>query len=84
MTTATAIQTRIAYSLRDDHSPESAVVEFLSHEISGPRLACGLSEAVGACDDAEIVALQSSDKGAAVGTALTLDDFGGRSDALGG
>ena len=30
MSTATAIQTRIAYELRDDHSPDDAVVEFLT------------------------------------------------------
>ena len=84
MTTATAIQTRIAYALTGDHSPDDAVVEFLSHEIDGPCLACESSEQVGACYDAENKALQPSKKGAAVATALTLDDFGGRSDALGG
>ena len=84
MTTATAIQTRIASAFRDDHIPDDSVVEFLSHAINGPRQACESSEAVGACYDAENVALQSSEKGAADGTALTLDDFGGRSDALGG
>ena len=84
MTTATPIQTRIAYALRDDHSPDGAVVDFLSHGIDGTRQACELSEQAGACYDAENVALQSSEKGAAVATELTLDDFGGRSDALGG
>jgi hypothetical protein len=84
MTTATAIQTPIAYALRDDHSPDDAVVEFLSHELDGPYQACELREQVEACYDAENVARQSSEKGTAVATALTLDDFGGRSDALGG
>ena len=84
MSTATAIQARIAYELRDDHSPDDAVVEFLNHGVDGPYQACELSEQVGACYDAENVDLQSSEKGAVVATALTLDDFGGRSDALGG
>jgi hypothetical protein len=84
MTTATAIQTRIAYALRDDHRPDDAIVEFLSHEIDGPCQTCELSEQFGACYDAENVGLQSSEKGAVVAIALTLDDFGGRSDALGG
>ena len=84
MTTATAIQTRIASALRDDHSPDDAVVEFLSHAINGPRQACESSEEVRDCYDAESVALQSSERSATLGTALTLDDFGGRSDALGG
>jgi hypothetical protein len=84
MTTATAIQTRIAYALSDDHRPDDAIVEFLSHEIDGPCQTCELSEQVGACFDAKNVGLHSSEKGAVVATALTLDDFGGRSDALGG
>jgi hypothetical protein len=84
MTTATAIQTPVAYALRDDHSPDDAIVEFLRHEIDGPFQTCELSEQVGACYDAENVGLQSSKIGAVVATALTLDDFGGRSDALGG
>ena len=84
MTTMTAIQTRVAYALRDDHSPDDAIVEFLSHEIDGPFQTCELSEQVGACFDVENVGLQSAERGAAVATALTLDDFGGRSDALGG
>ena len=84
MTTMTAIQTRVAYALRDDQSPDDAIVEFLSHEIDGPCPTCELSEQVAACYDAENVGLQSSEKGAFVATALTLDDFGGRSDALGG
>jgi hypothetical protein len=84
MTTATAIQTRVAYALRDDQSPDDAIVEFLRHEIDGPFQTCELSEQVGVCYDAENVGLQSSEKGAVIATALTLDDFGGRSDALGG
>jgi hypothetical protein len=84
MTTATAIQTRVAYTLRDDQSPQDAIVEFLSHEIDGRCHTCELNDQVGACYDAENVGLQSSEKGAVVATALMLDDFGGRSDALGG
>ncbi len=84
MTTATAIRTHIAYALSDGRHTDDAVVEFLSHDIDGPYQACELSEHVGACYDAENVALQASEKGAAVASALTLDDFGGRSDALGG
>ena len=83
MTTATAIQARIAYALRDDHSADDAIVEFLSHEIDSPRQTCGLSERVGSCYDAENVGFQSSES-AVVATALLLDDFGGRSNALGG
>jgi hypothetical protein len=84
MTTATAIPTGIAYALRDDHHTYDAVVEFLSHELDGPFQVCELSDQVGACYDAENVPLQASEQGATVARALTLDDFGGRSDALGG
>jgi hypothetical protein len=84
MTTATPIQTRIAYALRDDRSPDGAVIEFLSHGIDGHRQACELSGQSGAIYDSEIVVLQSSERGAAGDAAVTLDDFGGRSDALGG
>jgi hypothetical protein len=84
MTTATAIQTRIPYASRDDHSPDDPIVDFLNHEIDGPFQTCELSKQVGAWYDEENVGLQSSEKGAVVATALTLDDFGGRSDALGG
>jgi len=84
MSTATAIQACIAHELRVDHSPHDAVVEFLNHEIDGPSGTRELSERAGACYDAENVGLQSSERGAVVATALTLDDFGGRSDALGG
>ena len=84
MTTATAIPTRIAYALRDDHHTGDAVVEFLSHELDGPFQSYELSEHVGACYNAENVVLQASEQGAALARALTLDDFGGRSDALGG
>ena len=80
MTTATAIQARIAYALRDGHSADDAIVEFLSHEIDGPRQTYGLSERVGSCYDAENVGIQSSE-GAVVAASLILDDFGGRSDA---
>jgi hypothetical protein len=84
MTTATAIPTRIAYALRDDHHTYDAVVEFLSHELDRPFQACELSHQVGACYDAENEHLRASEQGAAFARALTLDDFGGRSDALGG
>jgi hypothetical protein len=84
MTTATAIQSRISYALSDDRRPDDAIVEFLSKEIDGPCQTCELSEQVGAYYDAENTALQSSKKGVFVATGLTLDDFGGRSDALGG
>ena len=59
MTTATAIQTRVAYALSDDHRPDDAIVEFLSKEIDGPCQTCELSEQVGACYDAEKAGLQS-------------------------
>jgi len=84
MTTATVIQTHIAYALSDDHSPNDAVVGLLSHEIDGSCQACDLSEQVGVCYEAENVVLQSTEEGAAIADELTLDDFGGRSDALGG
>jgi len=84
MSAATAIQTRIAHEVKDDHGSEDAVVEFLSLEIDCFRQACELSGQVGAFYDAENVVLQSLERGAAVDAALTLDDFGGRSDALGG
>jgi hypothetical protein len=84
MTTATAIQARTAYALRDEHGPDNAAVEFLSHETDGPCQAYEFREQGGAFYDAENVAVQSSERDAAVASALTLDDFGGRSDALGG
>lgn len=84
MTTATAISSGIAYALRDVHHTDNAVVKFLSHGLDSPFQVCELSDRVGACYEAENVPLQASEQDAAVARALTLDDFGGRSDALGG
>jgi hypothetical protein len=84
MTTATAIRTRIANALSDDHHKDDALVEFLSHDLDGSHQACESSDLVRACYGSENVALEALEKGAAVASALTLDDFGGRSDALGG
>jgi anti-anti-sigma regulatory factor len=44
MSTSTAIQTHIAFELIDDDHPEVVVIEFLSHDLAGPFLACELRE----------------------------------------
>lgn len=84
MSTPQAIQAHIALELRDDHFPDVGVSEFLSSKIALLCHSGQVCEQGRADHDANGVAIRSSEKGAAVATALTLDDFGGRSNALGG
>jgi hypothetical protein len=89
MATATTIRDRIAYEpCADSHeTPHDASGSRRSRPSNSSRLSYTVKSAddeLGAVDDAKYLAVQSSGKGAAVASALTLDDFGGRSDALGG
>jgi hypothetical protein len=95
MSTPTIIQAHIADLLFDDHDPGIVVSETADH-LSGSRrnTAADSRRFSGAVKtaghDARInhktknVAVKSSQKRVAAAGALSLDDFGGRSDALGG
>ena len=77
MSTATTIQAHIAYEVIDSRDP--------AIELSDLRDA---SYAANSKNDeaksANRVTIRSAANGATVDPALTLDDFGGKSDALGG
>jgi hypothetical protein len=79
MSTATTIQTHIAYQVMDDQNLGIAVSDLME-----------VSDAVKSVDDnvearaAKNVEIPSTKNRPTVAPALSLDDFGGRSDALGG
>jgi hypothetical protein len=79
MSTATTIQAHTAYDVMDAHNPGPTIPDLrnVSYQLKS------VNDAV----EAEAVAYQApsgSSRKVARFAALTLDDFGGRSDALGG
>jgi hypothetical protein len=79
MSTTTTIQAHIAYGVIADQNPGIAVSD-LRNASYAVKSASDEVEA----DNATKAALPSSENGGTVAPALTLDDFGGKSDALGG
>jgi hypothetical protein len=80
MSTATTIQAQIAYDVMDNYNPDAAVLDLSK---SG-YLVESANDEVEAETPAKNVTIEPQAHGASLATALTLDDFGGRSDALGG
>jgi hypothetical protein len=78
MSTATTIQAHTAYDVMDAHNPGSPIPD-LRNVSRGLKSANGAVEAKAAAYHP-----QRSSTTRARFAALTLDDFGGRSDALGG
>jgi hypothetical protein len=95
MSAPTTIQAHIAYELIVDHD-RGVVVTATADRLSGSRPtgasdSSRFSRAVDSAPhrvetryEAKNVAVESSDKRVADGAAASIDDFGGRSDALGG
>jgi hypothetical protein len=95
MSTPTIIQAHIADLLFDDHDPGIAVSETADH-LSGSRRNTAsdstrfrgavklAADKAGAGHKTKDVPVKSSQKRLAGAGTVSLDDFGGRSDALGG